>query len=176
MGTAVWAPTGPSTTRPTPSAPRLGVAVDLTGRATSVLRAFYGQLYSGATFTTWSRAVPGATDYIIYDVSPTGVLTEADRSPAENKYTVDPNIDHPRSDEFNMAFEQQLLRAHEGDGNLHPPRVEELHQLCAERRVMGPGHGQQPKTNQPLTIYEWANARDAAILHHQRGRRGVSGS
>ncbi len=139
-------------------APRLGVAVDLTGRATSVLRAFYGQLYSGATFTTWSRAVPGATDYIIYDVSPTGVLTEADRSPAENKYTVDPNIDHPRSDEFNLAFEQQLPGRTKLTATYIRRESNNFINSVLNNGLWGPVTINNPRTNQPLTIYEWANA------------------
>ncbi len=146
--------------------PRLGVAIDLTGRGTSVLRAFYGQLYSGAVFTSWSRAVPGASDFVTYEVSPTGVLTEIDRSPAENKYTVHPDIDHPRTDEFNVAFEQQLF----GRTKLTATYIRRDSKNFINSVLIdghwGPLTVTNAKTGQPLTIYEWAN----------RGRRNASPS
>jgi hypothetical protein len=59
--------------------PRLGAALDVLGTGTSVLRAFYGQLYDGAVFTSWSRAVTGIGDYVIYEVAPDNSLTGIDR-------------------------------------------------------------------------------------------------
>lgn len=79
--------------------PRLGLAWDVTGRGTSVLKGFYGHLYEGAMFQTWSRAVSGIGDYVIYDVAPNGRLTESDRISGASKYVVADGIKHPRTDE-----------------------------------------------------------------------------
>lgn len=46
--------------------PRLGFAWDLTGKGSSVLKGFYGQLYDGAVFYSYSRAVPGMTPNYVY--------------------------------------------------------------------------------------------------------------
>ncbi len=91
--------------------PRFGLAWDLTGRGTSVARAYYGVLYEGANFSTWSWAAPGASDYVYYTVPSYNVVgVEYDRIPAENKYTVASSLKHPRTDEFNVSFEQQFMR------------------------------------------------------------------
>jgi hypothetical protein len=140
--------------------PRLGLAVDVTGRGTSVLRAFYGHLYSGAVFTSWSRAVPGTSDFVIYEVSPAGALTEVSRSPA-GRYSVAPDIDHPRTDEFNVAFEQQLF----GRSKLTATYIRRdsknfINSLLVDG-LWRPITVNNAKTGQPLTIYEWANANPA---------------
>ena len=66
-----------------PIAPRLGLAYDLFGDGKSVLRAYYGQLYDGAIFASWSSALPGIGDFVGYDVTgnyPNPTLTENFRS------------------------------------------------------------------------------------------------
>jgi len=93
--------------------PRLGFALDVTGKGTSVVKAYYGQLYESANFSSWSRAVPGLTDTIGYIVGPNwSSLTEDPdlRTPAELKFTVKDKIKHPRVDEYNVAWEQQIAR------------------------------------------------------------------
>ena len=137
--------------------PRLGVAVDLTGRATSVLRAFYGQLYSAAVFTSWSRAVPGASDYVIYEVAPGDRLTEVDRIPPEDKYRIDDDIKHPRSDEFNIAYEQQLFGRFKGTATYIRRTARNFINSVLIDGQWQPTTINNPKTNQPLTVYRWAN-------------------
>jgi hypothetical protein len=89
--------------------PRLGVAVDAFGTGKSVLKAFWGRYYEGASFNPWQRAVPGRSDYITYEVLPNGTLVEIDRIP-ELIYKIDPDITHLSLDEFNASFEQQIRR------------------------------------------------------------------
>jgi hypothetical protein len=137
--------------------PRLGVAIDLTGRSTSVLRAYYGQLYSGAVFASWSRAVPGLSDYVIYEVSPGGALTEIDRIPPEDKYTVDPDIKHPRADEFNLAFEQQVFGRMRATATYIRRQSKNFINSVLLDGLWGQTTATNGKTNQPLTIYRWAN-------------------
>jgi outer membrane receptor protein involved in Fe transport len=88
--------------------PRLGFAYDLTGKGTSVVRGYYGQLYDGAVFSSWSRAVPGLTptNYYLWD----GEAYVFDRSVART-YTVDTNnIKQPKVTEWNASYEQQFLK------------------------------------------------------------------
>lgn len=92
--------------------PRLGVVFDLTGKGTSVVRAYYGQLYDSAVFSSYSKAVTGLTDLIFYDVGPNwSTLKEYDRVPATLKYKVADNIKHPRVDEVSFSYEQQFLKS-----------------------------------------------------------------
>jgi len=92
--------------------PRLGAAIDLSGKGTSVVRAFYGQMYDGAIFASWGRAVPGLTDFITYTVGPNWKSVKEDsRVPATLKYKVGDNLKHPRVDEVNVSWDQQIGRA-----------------------------------------------------------------
>jgi hypothetical protein len=90
-------------------APRLGLVYDLTGHGTSVVRGFYGQLYDGAVSDTYSRVLTGLTDTTAWIVSNNWqTLTYAYTIPAVNKYTMGPNLKQPRTDEFSVAWEQQI--------------------------------------------------------------------
>jgi hypothetical protein len=88
--------------------PRLGFAYDLSGKGTSVLRGYYGQLYDGAVFSSWSRAVPGLTPTDIYYWN--GESYYLDHSIART-YNVDTaNIKHPKVTEWNASWEQQFMK------------------------------------------------------------------
>ena len=90
-------------------APRLGAVYDLSGKGTSVLRAFYGQLYDGAVETTYDRALLGLTDFNTWAVGPNWqTLTLTDTVPAVNKYRVGTSVNHPRTDEYSLSWDQQL--------------------------------------------------------------------
>lgn len=142
-------------------APRLGVAIDLTGQATSVVRAFYGQLYGGAIFDSWSRAVPGASDTVFYDVlQPGNRLVEADRVPAENKYTVDSDIDHARTDEFNVSFEQQVFGRMKATATYIRRESKNFIKSFLIDGLWAPITVNNVQTNQPMTVYRWANRGD----------------
>ena len=137
--------------------PRLGVAFDVTGRGTSVLRGFYGQMYGGAIFDNWSRAVPGAFDDITYEVLPGGQLVEIDRVPPENKYSVASDIDHQRVDEFNVSFEQQLFERVKGTATYIRRENKNFVKSLLNGGQWSPVTVTNAKTNQPMTIYRWAN-------------------
>jgi hypothetical protein len=137
--------------------PRVGAAVDLTGRGTSVLRAFYGRMYRGSVFASWSRAVPGASDYVTYEVGPGNRLVEIDRSIAENKYRIDPEIDHPRVDEFNIAYEQQLFGRWKATATYINRRSRNFINSVLQDAIWSPTTVTNQKSQQPLTLYRWAN-------------------
>ena len=102
--------------------PRLGFAYDVSGKGTSVVRGFYGQLYEAAVFSSWSKATTGLTPTNYYwvgnaDGEPS---TIQDWSPSTfvlydtvaRSYKVGQNLSHPRVDEFNLSFEHQFARTY----------------------------------------------------------------
>ena len=138
-------------------APRLGLAWDVTGKGTSVLKGFYGQLYEGAMFQTWNRAVSGIGDYVIYDVDSRNRLTEVDRISGASKYVVADGIKHPRTDEFNLAYEQQVGQ----NWRVSATYVRRSAKNFVNSTLIGgqwnPSAFVNPLTTQPMTIYTWAN-------------------
>jgi Carboxypeptidase regulatory-like domain len=137
--------------------PRLGLALDITGRGTSVLKGFYGQLYDGAVFTSWSRAVPGIGDYVIYEELGGGRRVEIDRILGASKYTVADGIKHPRTNEYNIAYEQQIGQ----DFRVTATYIRREATNFINSTLIG---GQwaaspftNPKTGQAMSIYTWAN-------------------
>jgi hypothetical protein len=96
-------------------APRIGVAFDLTGDHKTVLKAHYGQYYEAAFFTLYERALSGRQDLVLYAYDgvsqepggPPGFYEYA-RRPYSAIYKVDPNIKHPRVDEWTAGFERAL--------------------------------------------------------------------
>jgi hypothetical protein len=137
--------------------PRLGLAWDVTGRGNAVLKAFYGHLYDGAVFSIWNRAVPGIGDYVIYDVLPGNRLIEIDRVSGDSKYVMADDIKHPRTQEFNVSYEQQLW----GNWRATATYVRRASDNFVNSTLIGgqwtPSPFTNPLTNQPMTIYTWGN-------------------
>jgi hypothetical protein len=97
--------------------PRIGVAFDVTGRGTTVAKAFWGRYYEGANFNPWQRGIKGhdgswgyyfdgrrwhedyTTPPLIYGIC-------SGDSPASGC----DNIDHLGLREYNFALEHQLRR------------------------------------------------------------------
>ncbi len=138
-------------------APRLGAAYDLIGDGRSVLRAFYGQLYDGAVFASWSQAVPGIGDYIGYEVSPGGSLTELFNISGASKYTVDPDIKHPRTDEWSVAYERELGGGLKFSGTYIRRDSKNFINSVLQGAQWTTANYTNPLNNQATTIYRWAN-------------------
>ena len=96
-------------------APRLGAAYDLTGDNRPVLKGSYGLYYEGSQTQLFTRAVPGVSDFVTYEVLDNTYqnLVEIDREPAV-LYKVADDIKHPRVDEVTIGFER-ALDAHQHD-------------------------------------------------------------
>jgi hypothetical protein len=137
--------------------PRLGLAWDVTGRGASVLKGFYGHLYEGSMFQTWSRAVPGIGDYVIYEVAPNDSLTEIDRISGASKYVVADGIKHPRTDEWNVAYEQQIGTMWRASATYIRRSAKQLINSTLIDGQWSPSAFVNPLTSQPMTIYTWAN-------------------
>lgn len=138
-------------------APRLGVAFDLTGDHRTVLRAFYGQYYEALLQYQYYRLLPGVQDRVRYSVTD-GVYEEIDRDPlGSSSYRMDPDIKHPRVDEFTASFERAFGR---------DLRFSVTGVLRDNKNFIGsvipsarwsPIQVDNGITGQPLTVYNWDN-------------------
>ncbi|HSK10898.1 MAG TPA: TonB-dependent receptor [Vicinamibacterales bacterium] len=138
--------------------PRLGVAWDVTGRGTSVLKGFYGQLYEGPQYYTYYQALPGIGDYVGYEVGPGWqVGEELFRVSGESKYRVGDDLKHPRVDEFNVAYEQQFLRNYKITATYIRRDSKNIIDSVFPAARWNPIPYTNPVTNQQTTLYEWAN-------------------
>jgi hypothetical protein len=104
-------------------APRLGFAFDLTGNHTTVLKGSYSQYYEGIFNDLYKYATTGYEDYIGWDMSgcpayaasgptadyrcPLSQRNEVSRL-TQPVGRVDPDIKHPRVDEFSLGLEHQF--------------------------------------------------------------------
>ena len=160
-------------------APRIGFAFDLTGDGKTVLKGFYGQYYEGIYADQYYSAVPGIQDFVTYAYDPAGekcgpagnCFTEIDRSPSPLS-RIDPDIKHPRVDEWTFGIERELVR----DVRLSATGI-----WRADRNVQGSVYpdarwttktvttssGDDPSlSDRTVTVYQWANraASEESIL------------
>jgi Carboxypeptidase regulatory-like domain len=91
--------------------PRLGAAYDLTGKGASVIRGFYGRYFEGTATQFFIQATPGIQDYVQTPLNPDGsVAGPGDVVTPGFVYGISDDINHPRTDEFNVAWENQVTR------------------------------------------------------------------
>lgn len=136
--------------------PRLGAAFDVTGKGTTVLKAFWGRYFEGASFNPWQRGTSGYTDFVSYEVLSNNRLVEFDRY-AYPVYNVDPDIEHLGVDEWNVALEHQLRRDmwvsltymqrdyRNFINSVHPTATWSANTI------------NNPVTNTPLSVWRWVN-------------------
>lgn len=136
--------------------PRIGAAIDVTGRGTTVLKAFYGRYYEGASFNPWQRATSGYYDYVSYDVLANGRLVEFDRVP-ELVYGISSDMNHLGLDEFNMALEHQLRR----DMRIAVTGIyrdyKNFINSVIPQATWEPRTVTNALTSTPMTLYRWVN-------------------
>jgi hypothetical protein len=138
--------------------PRVGVSYDLTGKGTSAVKAFWGRYYEGASAGFFLSATPGIGDYTFTPTDENGVPN----GPPEViipgvAYAVSNDIKHPRTDEFNVSFEQELARGMRltvtgiwrTGGNFSNSVIRDS--------VWSPVTLENPLTGQPLVAYDWVN-------------------
>lgn len=91
--------------------PRVGVAFNLTESDTSAIKAFWGRYYEGAASAFYTAGTPGIQDYSHIPVDANGNANGPPEVivPAQ-VYAIADDIKHSRTDEFNVSYEQQLMR------------------------------------------------------------------
>jgi hypothetical protein len=89
--------------------PRIGAAFDVTGNGTTVLKGFWGRYFEGTASGFFTQATPGLQDYTSTPIDVDGSLGEPEVLVPGQVYGIDEGISHPRTDEFTVAWEQQLF-------------------------------------------------------------------
>lgn len=92
-------------------APRIGLTYDLFGNNRTVLKAHYGWYYS-AMLANFYKNMDDVTAPLTYAMwfGPAIGYSDVVTITRQGAYSMDPNIKHPRQDEFTMAVEQALMK------------------------------------------------------------------
>ena len=138
--------------------PRIGAAYDLTGNGRTAVRAFWGRYYEGAASAFFTAATPGIQDYVSTPINANGSLGPPEVVTPGQIYGISSDINHPRTDEFNLSWEGQLNRnlrltatgIWRDTGNF-------VNNVIADARFR-PVQITNGLTNQPMTVYNWANS------------------
>jgi len=137
-------------------APRIGFAFDITGDHKTVLKAHYGQYYEGAFNQAYSRVLSGNLDRVTFDVSQLPKRVVIDTSP-QSLYRMDPDIKHPRVDQYTVGFERALT----SDFRLALTGIYRENKNFIASVIPSARWTATTVTNgltsQPLTVYRWAN-------------------
>jgi hypothetical protein len=88
--------------------PRVGAAFDVTGKGTTVLKAFYGRYFEGTASAFYTAATPGKQDLVYTPINANGTLGTPEVVTPATVYGIDSDIRHPRTDEANVAWESQI--------------------------------------------------------------------
>ena len=152
--------------------PRVGVAFDITGRNTTVLKAFWGRYYEGAATGFFSAATPGLQDYTYTTILEDGSLGDTEVIIPGLMYGIDPDIKHPRTDEMSLAWETQLTRGLRFTATGIWRRTGNFINNVIEGARWQPVQLSNALTNQPFTGYYWANDAETSENFTIRNTKG----
>jgi Carboxypeptidase regulatory-like domain len=138
--------------------PRVGAAYNLASGTSSVVKAFWGRYYEGAGSAFYTQATPGIHDYTHTPVNAAGQpIGPAEVIIPAQVYKIENDIQHPRTDEFNVSYEQQIMHnmrftasgVWRWGGNF-------INNVIADAR-WSPRTVTNGLTGQSMTAYAWAN-------------------
>jgi hypothetical protein len=138
--------------------PRIGATYNLLGRDTSVIKAFWGRYYEGSASLFYTSATPGIKDRTLTPLNEAGqVIGPPVVDVPGQVYGMASSISHPRTDEFNVSYEQQLMHnmrltasgIWRSGGNFINNVIADA-QWTAKTVTNG-------LTGQPFTAYSWTN-------------------
>ncbi|MEP6916440.1 MAG: TonB-dependent receptor [Acidobacteriota bacterium] len=152
--------------------PRLGAALDITGKGTTVLRGFYGRYFEGTASAFYTQATPGKQDTVYTTINSDGSLGDSEVVTPASVYGIDPNIKHPRTDEFNVAWESQLTRSVRFTATgVWRKTSDFINNVITDARFRAVQLN-NPLTNQPITGYFWTNPDDSSESFDIRNFKG----
>ena len=154
--------------------PRLGAAVDITGNGTTVLRGFWGRYFEGTASGFFTQATPGLQDYTSTEILANGQLGATEVLVPAQVYNINTDINHPRTDEISVAWEQQLFGSMRLVATGIWRTTSDFINNVVEGALWRPMAATNPLTNQPYTQVLLAEpGRDGGELHHPQ-HRGLS--
>jgi hypothetical protein len=137
--------------------PRLGAALDVTGKGTTVLKGFWGRYYEGTASAFYTSATPGIKDLTHTEILPNGKLGPPEVITPAQVYDINSDINHPRTDELSVAWEQMFL----GNMRLIATGIYRTTANFVNNVVEGalwrPITQTNGLTGQPYTAYYWQN-------------------
>jgi len=160
--------------------PRVGAAYDVTGKGTTVLKGFWGRYYEGpASGFFYQAAPPGNFDYISAPVldytnpndASTFTLGPPDITPSF-VFGMRDDIRHPRTDDVNVSWEQQLTRTLRFTATGIWRESANFINNVVEGAIWDPITLTNALTGQPFTAYYWANQDETATNFVIRNTEG----
>jgi hypothetical protein len=137
--------------------PRLGFAWDVTGDYRTVLKGSYGHYYEGAQTQAFTKAVPGVEDYVGFIVNEDFSIGEEFSRDESIPYRVADDLKHPRVDETTISLERALS----GDMRFSVTGIwrdnKNFIAAVSPSARWEPVVADNTLTNQPITLYNWAN-------------------
>jgi hypothetical protein len=154
--------------------PRLGAALDVTGNGTTVLKAFWGRYFEGTATAFYTSATPGIEDYTSTEILPDGSLGPTEILTPAFVFGINKDIQHPRTDEFSAAWEQQLF----GNMRFVATGIYRTTGNFINNIVNGaqwrPIAQTNPLTNTPYTAYYWENRDETSTNFYIRNINGFA--
>jgi hypothetical protein len=138
--------------------PRLGIAYDLTGKGAAVVRGFYGRYFEGTASSFYTSATPGIQDYTYTPLNASGaVIGPPDVVTPAVVYGISDDLRHPRTDEVNVAWENQLGSTLRFTATGIWRKTDDFLNNVINGAQWQPVALTNGLTSQPLTGYRWAN-------------------
>jgi len=138
--------------------PRAGIAFNLTKDDTAAIKGYWGRLYEGTAATIFTAATPGIQDYTYTPVNAAGQpIGPPEVDTPGQTFDIDQDIKHPYTDEFNVSYEQQLVRGLRLTATgIWRRGTQFTNNVIADAR-WSPTTLTNPLTGQTFTAYNWAN-------------------
>ena len=152
--------------------PRVGVAFDLTGKGTSVLKGFYGRYFEGTASALYTQATPGLQSTIQTEILSNGTLGAPQVITPAVVYGISDDIRHPRTDEFNVALETQLTRSVRFTATGVWRKTNDFINNVINGAQWTPVTLSNPLKNTTFTGYSWANRSSTNANYFIRNTEG----